>query len=47
MVIFATLPGVSIPPFFSSVAIIALSGAVWSFMGFVVYAFVKMFRLGP
>ncbi len=23
------------------------AGAVWSFMGFVVYAFVKMFRLGP
>ena len=47
MVIFAILPGVSIPPFFSPVAIIALSGAVWSFIGFLVYAFVKMFRLGP
>ena len=47
MVIFAILPGVSIPPFFSPVAIIALSGAVWSFIGFLIYAFVKMFRLGP
>jgi hypothetical protein len=47
MVIFAILPGVSIPPFFSPVVIIALSGAVWSFIGFLIYAFVKMFRLGP
>ena len=47
VVIFAILPGVSIPPFFSPVVIIALSGAVWSFIGFLIYAFVKMFRLGP
>lgn len=47
MVIFAILPEVSIPPFFSSVVMIALSGAVWSFIGLVAYAFVKMFRLGP
>ena len=47
MVIFAVLPGVSIPPFFSLVVMIAPSSAVWSFIGFVIYAFVKMFRLGP
>ncbi|MGI0038731.1 MAG: hypothetical protein ACREAO_02860 [Nitrososphaera sp.] len=47
MAIFAILPGVSIPPFFFPVVIIALSGAVWSFIGFLIYAFVKMFRLGP
>ncbi len=47
MAIFAILPGVSISPFFFPVVIIALSGAVWSFIGFLIYAFVKMFRLGP
>lgn len=47
MIILAIISDVSIPPFFFPAVITALSGAVWSFMGFVIYAFVKMFRLGP
>ncbi|MGI0020624.1 MAG: hypothetical protein ACREAY_09155 [Nitrososphaera sp.] len=47
MAIFAILNGVSIPSLFSPAVIIALSGAVWSFIGLITYGFVRMFRLGP
>lgn len=39
--------GISMPPFIYPIDIIGVSAVVWSFIGFVVYAFVKMFRLGP
>jgi hypothetical protein len=48
VVMLATLTGVSVPvpEFLMPVIIVAGSAAVWSVIGLVVYAFVKMFRLG-
>lgn len=48
LLIFMTNPsGFSIDPSIFPVAIIAASGAVWSAVGMLVYAFIRLFRLGP
>jgi hypothetical protein len=47
VVMLVTLTGVSISEFLVPVVIIAGSAAAWSLIGFVIYLFVKMFRLGP
>ena len=46
MIIFMANPGgFSIPPLVFPIAIILGSTAVWSFIGFIVYLFAKLFKL--
>ena len=47
VVMLATFSGVSMPSYTYPIVIIGTSTAVWSPIGFVIYLFVKMFRLGP